>query len=796
MNLFELEKKFYIGASRNGNWSSVYSYKPRNENIFQEKGEIFAVITLQGPTGFNAVVAGNLLLDHLHESYFESKESSPLLALEGALVATAKRLAEIVDNDQNVGDAGIDLDISAMAVVDKICYFVNMGQGMIYILRDGNVIKVNSALKDPTGDGYIKSASSVIKKNDIFLISSPQAAEAYTKDEVLQALDEFDDELLKTKPLGDESALSFIMIGVEPEIKPKAKEKDIEVISRFVKKEEPLIEDKSKQDLLDEEMEMKKRDVDDEDYDEIEVSDSDNEPNFDEYEEDDEEEVKPKSTTRLSSRNQGDSIIEKIKSMFVSSQSKIRNNIKNLELDKKIKSRIDNLKPEDSEDTTAVYLMKRVRAGIDKAILFLRKNFWEDFLQMDQGIYLKNARRGTNWRFIIFIGVVGAILLFFAFRIISNNQEIARQDKEITDTISKVNREIEKLNPEVASILGVVDVYTRERSTYQKKIDELKKDLDAVSKFNKETDKINQSKDKVTALENKLNRKILVKDPDVLMDFVTQISENVRLTDIEIADGKVFVTDEQRNVIYSIDYDGSGFKELVKDLNSPKSLVVNQDGELISVDANQTQPFFSVNINNGTIKRFSGILASGLSSVKQIEEYTHTDGSDRIYFLKSEGKPVQYISKVGAGYSGAFDRLDDQTFSNSRDLEIVNGTIYLLVPGEGVVKYFGTDQSTYTLFGLSSQEAASVANSSAFDISSTYIIYGNSPSKSIMFTTRSRGDDTNVSDYIAQIIYTGEKNYLNDIKEIKVDYTTGDIFVLDGGRLLRFDFDDIRPFLY
>lgn len=213
----DLDKKYYIGRSTENRWSSVYAYRPKNENIFLEKGEIFSIISLEGPRGFSAAPAGNMLLDLLHESYFESGEVSPLVCLENSVIKTAERLAQLVENDEKLAEEGIDLNIIAFTVVDKIAYFVQLGQGGLFMFREGSLVDVTQALKDPTGEGFIKSASTVYFPNDSYALLSPQAKEAYLKEELVYALDNFDSSDLEKKPLEEESLLSFIIISPEKE---------------------------------------------------------------------------------------------------------------------------------------------------------------------------------------------------------------------------------------------------------------------------------------------------------------------------------------------------------------------------------------------------------------------------------------------------------------------------------------------------------------------------------------------------------------------------------------------------
>jgi len=749
MSNLNIDQKYYIGRSENGGWASVYAYKPRNPHILEEKGEIFSVISVKGPRGFSANTAGNLLLDFMHESYFEGEDRSPLLCLEKALIKTANKLIEIVDHDKRISDTGLDLDITAITIVDRIAYFANMGDGGIFLFREGNLINVNSALRDPTGDKLVKSASTVVKIGDVLLLVTPYGYNSYTKDEIIEACNEFKELNLKNKPLEDESTLAFLMIGIELE----HKQEDI-VLSEQISANKPQ-EQKIQQEIL-------TKDKLEEDHDDV--------PELDEEQQE----------------MHGKSILNKAHEYLFG----VQNKIKNLEINKKIKNKLDGLKPKDTQDTTFIYYFKKVR---DKAIIFfsfLKRVVWDEFLQMKQGMYLRNARRGTNWRLVIVLVVVGVLVLIICINTISANQERSRKEREIEETIEKVSKDIGKMSPEIDSILGIVDIYNRERPNYQTKINQARNDLNRIKEYNISSDQIESLFNKIRELENKLNRKVIINDPNIIVDFVT-VDENSNPSDMEIINNKIYISDQNRGVIYSMDYSGGGFTELVKNLNNPKSLIVNGAGELIGADTNIKEPFFLVNLNNGSINRLTGLVGEGFDSIIELEQY-----KDRIYFLKTVGTQVQYIVKAGAGYAGATDRLSDPSFSSAKDIEISDGEIYLLLPGEGAIRYSGDTKLVFNLFGLSDNEMTKTINSTAFDVDGLYVVYGSSSGHSIVLATKSSGDDTTISNYVTQIVYSGDMGYLSDIKEVKIDRENGYIFVLDSTRLIRYRMSDIQKFLF
>ena len=123
-----IQKKYFIGKSTSGVWSSVYTYKPQSREIRETHGEIFATICLKGPKDFSLPTAGNMLLDRFHEAYFENKTDKVLIALEKALLETGKYLQKILEND-SAADIGIDLNMIAMVINGDVIYVSSLGKG-------------------------------------------------------------------------------------------------------------------------------------------------------------------------------------------------------------------------------------------------------------------------------------------------------------------------------------------------------------------------------------------------------------------------------------------------------------------------------------------------------------------------------------------------------------------------------------------------------------------------------------------------------------------------------------------
>lgn len=242
-----ISRKFYLGKKiLKGYLASVYNYRPRNENILQRKGEVFAVLRLKTDPDFDLITAGGILLDYFHETYFEIQETSTLLALEKTVISSSRHLAKLIDNDNKVGKSGIEMDLLAAAIVGNVAYFVNVGTSGLHILRDGEIVDLIPALKDPTGEGLVEVASMELQENDRLLMCTEAVDKLLKDDQIEKILDKFDlDEFPQNHKDDQEHALMIISyektIPAMKEIEPVEPDEQLIAVQE---EETPLAEEK------------------------------------------------------------------------------------------------------------------------------------------------------------------------------------------------------------------------------------------------------------------------------------------------------------------------------------------------------------------------------------------------------------------------------------------------------------------------------------------------------------------------------------------------------------------------
>jgi hypothetical protein len=227
-----IQKKYFIGKSKPGTWSSVYTYKPSSQTTRDKRGEIFAAICLEGPKDYGLPTVGNMLLDKFHETYFENSQDSCLISVEKASIEIGKYLQKFLEND-SAGNAGIDLNFIALVIDKDLAYVVKIGNGSLLIHRDGQITDISEILKDPTLEGLVKEASFVTKGNDVYFIGTPQTRTELMHKEFSDAANQFNEQSLRNHLYKDESQIAFMMVGVNID------RKQPELSNQIIKEENP-----------------------------------------------------------------------------------------------------------------------------------------------------------------------------------------------------------------------------------------------------------------------------------------------------------------------------------------------------------------------------------------------------------------------------------------------------------------------------------------------------------------------------------------------------------------------------
>lgn len=655
-----VSRKFYFSKEiQKGYLSTVYNYKPRNENILARKGEVFAVLHLKSDPDFDLITAGGILLDYFHETYFEIQETSTLLALEKTVISSSKHLAKLIDNDNKVGKTGIEMDILAMSIVDNVAYFVNAGSSSLKVLREGELVDIKSALKDPSGEGMVEVASMELMPDDRLIISTDAVSKLLKKDQTEELLKKFDIEDFPKKAKDSyEHALMIVgyKLGEKKDKEDNAildSEEDDKTLGELIasEKEEVLVESE----FVDEpeissEVEPKEEEVDAIDQaeavDENEISKEEELENS-EIEKIDEEEV-------VESEDRKPSTIKEEKTYKVL-LTKLTNKLKLLP--KRVKSSFNKSQPE------LVPSKAKPRQKMIAVVLIL-------FL-------LSGA---------LYIGVRQAI---------KNNTEKV-ETEEVQVSLEVLTQKVETIENLVAEIK--LNDSTEKRQLGINEIALARAEIDKVKDFEQVKTEVEGFSNRVLAAENYFNRIVPVSEENKLVDVASFFPDAV-LSDVAFSSTKIFLSDSGLGKIYSVNYDGTDLQEMVADLKNPTSITIDTQGRVIYLDDSPENRIGIFDPATKATKRLAGTSTARIGEAVSLE-FAEISGG-RVYLINKTDKKVMYLEKTGDNYGLPAARFELSELATGKDMYIIDNKIYVLAEvNQGLYRFLNGQDDSPELIGL------------------------------------------------------------------------------------------------
>ncbi|MBN1332108.1 hypothetical protein JW978_04535 [Candidatus Dojkabacteria bacterium] len=760
----KIQKKYFVGKNRPGVWASVYAYRPNDAELLSRRGEIFAAVLLEGPKEFESSIAGNLLLDILHETYFESTKKSTLEALEEAVRAVKNRLMSLVENDDSAAISGINFDLVSLVIKGRYFYSVRIGDGVLKIYRGGSLQDLSAGFKDPTGVGDFEVVSSFAQPKDVLFLGTPATSEEYSHDEIFESVNEYNEIGLKNKMMEDDSKIAFLMVGVEL----KSDGEEVLVQENIVDLQESEDKDAGNAPVSP---------VDG--FSAQKEQASGLKAKFKKY--------KEKITVGAAS------LRDKGKNKFASLKGG-RKPLKQADIEPAGEADLNEVSAKEpsvkspSEQTTFMMIVSSIWRKTAKMLkeiyLFVKK----DLLAIeDKGIFLKGRQRSMNYRVLAAVIILVVIVLYGAIRIRQNTINNARTTKANEALVEEIESKLNEISTSSVFTIPTPDNISARERVYSE-IVSLKDRIDSTKITKEYEDRILSSQSELESLELQLLRIIPVNDPSPLSDLGA-VFEGAVPSDIAVVSSRVFVSDSARNVIYEIDKQGGEEVYFDEGLSSPRYICGDPDGDLVVLDESSTA-LGTIDLKSNDMTRFPGMTSDKFTNTVEIETYKVADGDIRLYLAMSTSPQVQQINKIGSSYSAApQSRWAGDDLSGLSDISLLDGKFIMIKIGEGIVRYYVNSKITTNISGLLNGDNINSADGVATD--ALYIYVADSANKRVLVFDKARGENVDFVDLIAQFKYDGG---FDNIKDIAVD--TDNIYVLDGAKVYKLAKSDFQSFTY
>jgi hypothetical protein len=751
----DINFKYFIGESSEREWASVYNYKPQSPEILSEKGEIFAVIKLQSPEGFNASTAGNLLIDELHETYFESKKNNITDCILHSITAVQNRISELLVNEE-AAEEGVELDISVMVLRNNEVYFAVLGDNQILLLDEekNRFIDLSKALQDPYGKGIIRIGSSFLFPNQKFLLTTKDIFIDFKESEVAKEVDKFTDILFKNHNFDFPELIALFMIGYQL----------------------PDLESPSLSNIQDLEAEYEEEDYEEENYQPEEITvkpDSEINNNLE-----DEEVVEGTNESPLSLiQNQFNKIKEETKRIPQRWQN-LQNRRKQKQKFSELQSiRKDGADPHqiNQEIIEDVYNKTKNYDNYStfQTILFKTRDFFitikdfilYDLLRVNQVRYGEVAKTFLTPDRLKMIGIVGGIILgvVITYSIISGMGARSARNQQIADAqdlLTRIETQLDTL--ETSPILNNnSNTNTSSRQTF---ID----DLNEVSgQFNETLDvlpnsDVDQQRSRIESMKNDILR-IKELSPELIID-VGNIYEG-EISDIIIDSQNIYLTDTRNGQLIRQPAIGGNSEVIATGIDSPQSLAFDGNNDIVVLSGGSGSAVRIISPVTGNVNEIAGITNTNFNAVDQSTIYGLTNS---LYSVTGNNDQVRQLNKVGSSYSLPTTRYNDPNLGLVKDLAVIDARIVLLTSEQGLIRVDVPNSRTEAF----SSDLDSIKSATAFGYDQDYIyIVDNVSDRLLVFTLDRAGQP--IFDFVSQIP-------LSDIEEQIIEVETG----LDQNRLI------------
>jgi hypothetical protein len=456
----------------------------------------------------------------------------------------------------------------------------------------------------------------------------------------------------------------------------------------------------------------------------------------------------------------------------------------------KIGDRIKNIDYKENAKTFQVILSKTFGKAYEVTKSFAG-TFARDVLKVGDGsgLYLKGRGhvKSVNWRLVIFLLVIAFVGTYITVNTINENRRRAKEELEAIQTIERVESEVGSLVSNVATLVSSREKEA-EKDSALSLLKNKKQSLQMIGNFPDRVDKLDQDIDNMI---RKLERKIVVSDPKTIKDF--SVIEGTNLTDLDISDSRIFVSDGGNGVVYSFDFAGGDMSKIAENLINPKTISYSSLGELVFVDEDDSRVVGSINLENNQINRYPGVNKARLGNVVNIQAYQVSENDHRLYGVREDTKEVIQMKRTGGSYGLPELRLSGFNLKSLSDIFINEGRIHVVSLGEGVRKFLVQEEIPIQVRGMIGGDNWN--NISDIFIDDRYIYAIDNQDKRVLVYTKYRHDNAGVVDYVASYDLSSIQG-LDNMVDIVSSRANGAIYVLTRTRVIELKLSDLREFSY
>lgn len=218
----------YIKNSKRGEvFTGVFHYTRPVRSKHDKAVELYGLLSVSSEVEIPGQNIAKFAWDGLIDGFEYSKVDSTNEALKIALTEATLRIKQLIANDKNIADHGVDVNISVFVSIGNSLYVGLLGESDIYIYKNGKIVDISEML----GKKNAKTAALVVSESDVLFSSTKGFLKKEmstligfkNSEELVESLDG-----IATNLLDSEGLLFFLTEGVESAVKEEVVEESVE----------------------------------------------------------------------------------------------------------------------------------------------------------------------------------------------------------------------------------------------------------------------------------------------------------------------------------------------------------------------------------------------------------------------------------------------------------------------------------------------------------------------------------------------------------------------------------------
>jgi len=828
----QLRADFIVGSQSSNSWSGVYGFKPEDSI---EPLELFAVIKLASASEETRLEPlAKMFLDELQNYLFsEGKEGDYIIRLENAVWKMKSKMEVLLSSDERYAQNGLDIEIALTLFDRNFLYLGVVGDSKIFIQREDRFVELSKGLSDGNMMGFLKTGSLELQPGDRLALSTSSAA-AVGAGSIELAIENLN--IGNLSSLSNLDGIGILLLADENDTwteKGAQIESPVDMIESTNQSE-----DNSAQYIP-----IQAEDFDDELETPTEVTDEglELEPLYEHQTVNNEEvledtieaDTTPRaSATLITESTQGKLMLMKLKNKLISGMSAGKNQIGNL------KAKIQNRKSASSSfkdltdesevmessnnkfvailqniitkfknfaKTTLVPFFRKSNKTyikylrdfvliilnlLKKLLVWFKKEFIGGGVDDRRDIFAKAKRRKRN-RIILIILVV--VLVYFIVSAVNNrNAQLAEQSR-----IDGIRSSVDNYKSQLDNLVkqATVNLDDSKKNTLVDQLDKLNTSLESQKREDLYIDEIASQQETIIKTKDKITGSAGFTQPQLVADL-GKLYSDASLTDMVYTQGNLYASDKARNTIYQMGTSiNSEVKQFVTGLNAPFTMTTNVDGDIIFFDADTTSSVGKISVGDATVRRFPGLSPAVVGSITKA---TIFNGNNALYELHQNHQQIykrEQDSDTYAGGGAVYNTQNppnwktDPEFGSAIDIDVPY-EIYVLVRGKGLRRYLAGEENTIkqeTFVNTSKKDFDSLASATAIDIDGKLLAVADPTNRRVVLFSIQDNDAKNLV-FEKSFVYRGnDSSVFKNIKEVVVNESSKNIFVLDGTGIIRLD---------